>query len=82
VALWGIASLIYYCFTASCFGQKNSWLKVDGGKGFAQPNFSQGGYTYTMAKPVCQLLDFPFLCTSEHTVRAVLKRQGSLEKAD
>jgi hypothetical protein len=35
--------------------QKKSWLKVDGGKGFAQPNISQGGYTYTMAKPDCQI---------------------------
>jgi hypothetical protein len=26
------------------------------------------GYTYTMAKPECQLLIFPFLCTSAHTV--------------
>jgi hypothetical protein len=43
-------------------------VKVDGGKGFAQPNISQGGYTYTMAKSVCQSLDFPFLCTSAHTV--------------
>jgi hypothetical protein len=28
------------------FDKKKSWLKVDSGKGFAQPNISQGGYMY------------------------------------
>jgi hypothetical protein len=59
-AVWGY-SITNFTTVLLLFLTKKSWLKVDSGKGFAQPNLSQGGYTYTMAKPVCQLLIFPFL---------------------
>jgi hypothetical protein len=55
-------------FFGSKLDKKKFGNKVVGGKSFALPNISQGGYThlgytYTMAKPAFQLLVFSCLCT-------------------
>jgi hypothetical protein len=75
--LWGIQNQLQFYFASTfglTSPQHDVYRKLpnhkkkklvesrrDGGKGFALPNISQGEYTYTKAKPECQLLIFPFL---------------------